>query len=62
MTLLAIRINVANGEFDEDGEFDGDILDGEEEIFFIQTDEFASMENGISDVKDSLDTWSKYHA
>lgn len=66
MVLVAVRINsvLGNIEWDEDTgdpadepEFD----DANEEIVFIETQDYASMQNGVSDILDALATWSKYH-
>jgi hypothetical protein len=58
MTLIAIRINSVLGDPESDeSEFD----DAHEEIVYIETSDFASMENGISDIRDAITDWEKYH-
>ena len=63
---IAVRINTVLGDIDWDPETgepedEPEFDDANEEIVWIETGDFASLENGISDIRDVVTDWEKYH-
>ncbi len=64
--IIAIRINTVLGDIEwdpdtGDPEDEPEFDDANEEIVYIVTGDRASMENGISDIRDVITDWEKYH-